>query len=59
MLFYGLIFLLARRIENRVLRLAIQTGSVRRGNPIVDPVTGQSLGYEMEWVASPLAVTTA
>lgn len=28
MLFYGLIFLLARRIENRVLRLAIQTGSV-------------------------------
>ena len=28
MLFYGLIFLLARRIENRALRLAIQTGSV-------------------------------
>ena len=29
---------------------AIQTGSFRRGKPIVDPVTGQSLGYEMEWV---------
>lgn len=28
MLFYGLLFLLARRIENRSLRLAIQTGSV-------------------------------
>jgi membrane-associated phospholipid phosphatase len=28
MLFYGLAFLLARRIENRSLRLAIQTGSV-------------------------------
>ena len=28
MLFYGLIFLLARRIEHRALRLAIQTGSV-------------------------------
>ncbi|HET9659782.1 MAG TPA: phosphatase PAP2 family protein, partial [Thermomicrobiales bacterium] len=26
-LFYGLIFLLARRIENRALRLAVQTGS--------------------------------
>jgi hypothetical protein len=34
---------------------AIQTGSFRRGKPIVDPVTGQSLGYEMEWVSSPLA----
>jgi hypothetical protein len=33
---------------------AIQTGSFRRGKAIVDPVTGQSLGYEMEWVASPL-----
>jgi membrane-associated phospholipid phosphatase len=27
-LFYGLIFLLARRIENRAIRLAVQTGSV-------------------------------
>jgi hypothetical protein len=34
---------------------AIQTGSFRRGKPIVDPVTGQSLGYEMEWVSTPLA----
>jgi hypothetical protein len=38
---------------------AIQTGSFRRGKPIVDPQTGQSLGYEMEWVASPLADATA
>jgi undecaprenyl-diphosphatase len=28
MLFYGLIFLLARRIEHRAIRLAVQTGSV-------------------------------
>lgn len=34
---------------------AIQTGSFRRGKAIVDPVTGQSLGYEMEWVSTPLA----
>lgn len=38
---------------------AIQTGSFRRGKQIVDPVTGQSLGYEMEWVASPLAEAIA
>ena len=38
---------------------AIQTGSFRRGKPIVDPLTGQKLGYEMEWVATPLAEATA
>lgn len=27
---------------------AIQTGAFRRGNPIVDPVTQQTVGYEME-----------
>jgi hypothetical protein len=31
---------------------AIQTGVFRRGNPIVDPVTRETLGYEMEPVSS-------
>jgi hypothetical protein len=35
---------------------AIQTGSFRRGNPIVDPVTRETLGYEMERIASPIAL---
>lgn len=34
---------------------AIQTGVFRRGAPIVDPVTQQTLGYEMERVSGPLA----
>jgi hypothetical protein len=51
----GHISLQAAKPENAPGHWAIQTGSFRRGNPIVDPVTGQSLGYEMEWVPSPLA----
>ena len=54
----GHISLQAAKPDNSSGNWAIQTGSFRRGNPIVDPVTGQSLGYEMEWVASPLAVAT-
>lgn len=34
---------------------AVQTGSFRRGNPIVDPLTQQTVGYEMEALISPLA----
>jgi hypothetical protein len=33
---------------------AIQTGSFRR-NPIIDPVTNETLGYDMELLPSPLA----
>lgn len=29
-------------------QLAIQTGSFRRGDPIIDPVTRKTLGYEMQ-----------
>ena len=29
---------------------AIQTGAFQRGNPIIDPVTKQTVGYEMESV---------
>ncbi len=32
---------------------AVQTGSFRRGNPIVDPVTQQTVGYEMEALIEP------
>jgi hypothetical protein len=34
---------------------SIQTGVFRRGNPIVDPVTHETLGYEMERVSSLVA----
>ena len=50
----GHISLQAAKPESSPGHWAIQTGSFRRGKAIVDPVTGQSLGYEMEWVASPL-----
>lgn len=32
---------------------AIQTGAFRRGNPIIDPVTQQTVGYEMESLTTP------
>jgi hypothetical protein len=51
----GHISLQSAKPESTPGHWAIQTGSFRRGKPIFDPVTGQSLGYEMEWVASPLA----
>ncbi|MDY6944670.1 MAG: hypothetical protein SXG53_03035 [Pseudomonadota bacterium] len=31
---------------------AIQTGSFRR-SPIIDPVTNETLGYDMEWLSTP------
>jgi hypothetical protein len=34
---------------------AIQTGVFRRGNPIVDPVTHRTVGYEMEIIWSAVA----
>lgn len=34
--------------ESTFGRQAIQTGVFRRGNPIVDPLTHEMLGYEME-----------
>lgn len=33
---------------------AIQTGAFRRGNPIVDPITQETVGYEMEQLPNPL-----
>lgn len=34
---------------------AIQTGAFRRGNPIVDPNTMETVGYEMESLPTALA----
>jgi hypothetical protein len=36
-------------------RYAIQTGAFRRGKQIIDPVTNELLGYEMENVSSAMA----
>jgi hypothetical protein len=36
-------------------QFAMSTGCFRKGAPIIDPVTRETLGYEMEMVASPLA----
>lgn len=51
----GHISLRAASPESNTGTWAIQTGSFRRGKPIIDPVTGESLGFEMEWVATPAA----
>jgi hypothetical protein len=42
----------AARPESTFGHQAIQTGVFRRGAPIVDPVTRETLGYEMERVSS-------
>lgn len=41
-------------LESTFGQYAIQTGAFRRGNPIIDPVTRETLGYEMERVPNPL-----
>jgi hypothetical protein len=45
----------AASFETALGHEAIQTGVFRRGNPIVDPVTRETIGYEMEriWSAIP------
>lgn len=39
--------------DNGFAHQAIQTGSFRRGNPIIDPVTQKTVGYEMERLPGP------
>jgi hypothetical protein len=43
--------------EGAFAKQAIQTGSFRRGSPIVDPVTHETVGYEMERLPSPFAAS--
>jgi hypothetical protein len=35
---------------------AMNTGCFRNGTPIIDPITRQVLGYEMEMIEGPLAM---
>ncbi len=35
-------------------QFAIQTGAFRRGSPIIDPVTMETIGYEMEKITGPI-----
>ncbi len=50
----GSISLQTANLESAFGQYAIQTGRFRRGNPIIDPVTRETLGYEMERM-NPLA----
>ena len=42
-------------LESTFGQHAVTTGAFRRGNPIVDPVTRETLGYEMERIPNPLS----
>jgi hypothetical protein len=44
----------AAGLESAFAQYAIQTGSFRRGNRIIDPVTQELLGYEMESLLGPI-----
>lgn len=41
----------AQEFEN----YAIQTGAFRKAAPIIDPATGETIGYEMERISKALA----
>ena len=49
----GQISLQTASLESTFGEDALQTGRFRRGNPIVDPVTHETLGYEMERISNP------
>jgi hypothetical protein len=40
-------------LDSTLAHQAIQTGSFRRGQPIIDPVTRRTIGFEMEPLPSP------
>ena len=42
------------RADSSLSEYAISTGCFRNGTPIVDPVTRQVLGYEMEMIDGPM-----
>jgi hypothetical protein len=43
------------RTDSELGQRAMSTGCFRNGKPIVDPVTRQLLGYEMERIPSPFS----
>jgi hypothetical protein len=51
----GRLSLQAVNPDNTFAHQSIQTGSFRRGNPIIDPVTQETIGYEMERLPSAFA----
>jgi hypothetical protein len=51
----GHVCLQAANAEDNFSHQAIQTGTFRRGKPILDPVTQQLLGYEMESIPNAVA----
>lgn len=44
----------AAKADGTFADCAIQTGAFRRGNPIVDPITHETVGYEMEHLPNAL-----
>jgi hypothetical protein len=52
----GAIALRTTAIDSAFGQFAIQTGAFRRSTPIIDPVTRETLGYEMEKLPSALAL---
>ena len=42
-------------LESTFGQYALQTGSFRRGNPIIDPITQETVGYEMERIPNPVS----
>ena len=51
----GCISLQTTDLDTSFGQYAIQTGAFRRGSPIIDPVTRETVGYEMEQISKPIA----
>lgn len=45
--------------DSTLSQFALSTGCFRQGTPIIDPVTRQVFGYEMEMIENPLAQLAA
>lgn len=50
----GSIALQSTQLDSAFGQFAIQTGAFRRAQPIIDPLTRETLGYEMEQISRPL-----
>ena len=51
----GDISLQSTAVDRAFGHFAVQTGAFRRGSPIIDPVTMETVGYEMERIMGPIA----
>ncbi len=50
----GAISLQPANLDSSFGQFAIQTGAFRRGSPIIDPETHETVGYEMERISGSL-----